>query len=1313
MAATKSTSAVKKRKNEFIKVPIPSDLANRKINLSDNSRTVLEKRYLRRGNDGNPIETEQEMFWRIAYHVALAEEELGGDAEQVGFWARRFFDLLTNLEFFPNSPTFTGAGTPLGQLAACFVLRIDDDMGRTGTGIFETLRHAALIQQTGGGNGFSFSRLRPAGSIVKSSNGTATGPIGFLRVYDQAFGEIAQGGCLTPDSLVFTQRGLLRLDEIVKHGEQGWQPHQLVVSTDEGAKVSRQAYNNGIAPVLRIKTDAGIELTGTYNHKLKVMTTDGAEWRRFDELQSGDALMMLLGQHEGTLQALQRPAQQHGNQIMPSLSPILDEDMAFFMGYMSGDGFIASGESDHRIGVSVAHDSYLLEQMPRLMQNLFGEQVAVHRLQKDNDASVTYVVDNRAVKDYFLMNGLEKAKSSEVRVPRLIRQSPPHIVAMYLRGLFEADGALSHHYPQLLSTSETLIREVATLLIGLGCPVRIFQQSKTEDRYGELPIWSVKITSHVGLKTWCEKIGCDDDSRFAVCREFEPDLTREVSYVLPHAEYWVEPVLKATLLEQVDERGRGAGVNYRSTHSSLRKKLLRYARGERNLTHSAYVGLVEDYSEFAEYARPVDDLWFVTVTDIEAAGEALTLDIEVEENHTYIANGVISHNSRRGANMAVLRVDHPDIREFIKCKTDEGSITNFNISVGITDEFMRCVEENKPFDLVNPQDGSVWETVDARELFDMIVEHAHHNGEPGVLFLDAANRENPVPNRYVLESTNPCGEQFLGPFENCCLGSVNLSQHIKDDGKVDWDKLAQSVATSTRFLDDVVTSNKYVPAIPELRDAAEQVRRIGLGIMGLADLMYHAGVRYGSVEGQEFASQVMEFVRYHCMKTSIDLAEERGPFLAIEGSRYDPNDLKWTAPQTVIEHKTDWNRPSVNWKEIESGLRQHGIRNGAQTTVAPTGTIATVTGCEGYGCEPVFALAYMRYVNTNAGNSMDRMTLQYTSPLFDRALRDAGLGQDEIDAIVEQVNLKGNCQDVMEVPENVRRVFVTAGDITAEEHIRMQAALQAHTDNAISKTCNFPEGATENDVAEAYLLGWKLGCKGLTVYVTGSRDVVVLETKETKEKREGTPEATVVEAPKVAEPQPLPLFRHDKAPRPGRLMGKTFRIATPAGTAYITINENGDGKGQPFEVFMHTAKAGSETAAVSEALGRLISQVLRMSSPISPRNRVKEIVRQLSGIGAGRQTGFGPNRVASLPDGLAQVLQEYLEETEGIFEENPSLVHYKTRASKEQIPLIQDDGVQDNGMQHAIGDLCPECGSATLIREEGCLHCYTCGYSEC
>lgn len=840
--------------------PIPDDLRVRSIALTENARVVLQKRYLRRGTDGKPAENEQEMFWRVAYNVALAEDKHDGDVMKN---ARAFYDLLTNLQFFPNSPTFTGAGTPLGQLAACFVLRIDDDMGRSDTGIFQTLRNAALIQQTGGGNGFAFSRLRPKGAIVKSSNGQATGPVGFLRVYDQAFGEIAQGG------------------------------------------------------------------------------------------------------------------------------------------------------------------------------------------------------------------------------------------------------------------------------------------------------------------------------------------------------------------------------------------------------------------------------------------------------------------SRRGANMAVLRVDHPDVREFITCKTDESHITNFNISVGITDAFMRAVETDSTYDLINPQDGKVWETVRAREIFDLIVKYAHHNGEPGVLFLDAANRQNPVPHLYELESTNPCGEQFLGPFENCCLGSINLVNVNTLDGKVNWAQLQELVETSTRFLDDVVTANKYVPAVPQLEQAAHAVRRIGLGIMGLGDLMYKCGIRYGSEEGQEFAGQVMEFVRFHSMKTSIALAQERGAFPAIKGSIYDLENMKWQPPKPLFPYSRDLGRPSVNWSEIVSGIKQYGIRNGCQTTVAPTGTIATVSGCEAYGCEPVFALAYIRHVNDKGQD----LKLQYTSPLFQKALEDAGLDSTQIKAIVEQVNVMGSCQDVVGVPENVRHTFVVSADVTVEEHIRMQAAMQAFVDNAISKTVNAPEGATVEDVKTAYMMGWKLGCKGMTVYVTGSRDKVVLETHATAQAKQKDEQAvTVIEPAPVASQAPsIKIYGELKKPRARRLAGRTYQVGTPLGKTYITINENGEGRGQPFEIFTHTSKAGSETAAVSEAIGRLISLVLRVASPISPRERLGEIVQQLIGIGGGRSSGFGSARVRSLPDGVAQALQEYLEETSDM-ESLDEPVEVTPVAISSKVQQSATGGVKaavgvNNGK--IVGDLCPECGEATLINEEGCRKCYTCSYSEC
>jgi adenosylcobalamin-dependent ribonucleoside-diphosphate reductase len=1110
--------------------------------------------------------------------------------------------------------------------------------------------------------------------------------------------------------------------------------------------------------------------------------------------------------------------------------------------------------------------------------------------------------------------------------------------------------------------------------------------------------------------------------------------------------------------------------------------------------------------------------------------------------------------SRRGANMGVLRIDHPDVEEFITCKTDENAITNFNISVGVTDAFMDAVRRDAEWELRFPDveapqyrgfDGAleqaeqlgvpikVHRRVRARELFDKIVRQAHHNGEPGVLFLDAANRENPVPHLYQLEATNPCGEQYLAPYENCCLGSINLAQHVKivnGKAQVDWAKLEESIVLSTHFLDNVVTANQYVPAVPQLKEAAHRARRIGLGIMGLGDLMYHLGVRYGGPEAQEFAAQVMEFVRYHCMKTSIGLARERGPFPAIEGSLYDPKNLKWTPPTPLEPYAHDWGRPPVRWHEIVEGIRRHGIRNAAQTTVAPTGTIATVAGCEAYGCEPVFALAYLRHVVDAQAGGDGRTTLTYASPLFEQALIGAGVDEATRERIYAEALYTGTCQNIDEVPESVRHTFVVSADITPEEHVRMQAAIQRFVDNSISKcvtgdtlvltaqglmpiselselrlpdqfepmtldvitpsgieradafyyggmretrrvrlsygyqvegtlnhriqilagdgrirfarldelkvgdtvvlygsqqvfgpagqslpqyrgeyltnakpaafpermsselayvlgcitsegaigrngvtitngdrrllerlatlferlfglsshinqdtrresvytlqvnsralrnwlladlgleagarnkiiptcilrasrheiaaflrgllldgymtrdgrmfgiglasrellhqlqalllnfgvvsrihhsaehawaltvsgsalerlaafiefdevwksdriairnegrqhrlftyadlmpralteslrrmqaassnsllslygeqtreyqrarmnllqghrldremaatlyrhfsdapdpyaeafctgdregclyvdvesiesgfsevfdlsvpgshtfvanglgnhnTCNFPETATQDDVAKAYFLAWELGCKGLTVYVTGSRDKVVLETQQTKAAKEKPAEIVSAEAHAA------------KKPRPRKLAGSTYKIGTPLGTAFITVNENGDDK--PFEVFLNVGKAGSDTAAVAEALGRLISLVLRLPSPMDPIERLQNVVEQLSGIGGGRPMGFGPQRVRSLPDGIAQALIEYLgQASESTHVDGSGNGHLAARAEApvHQLPL-------------KIGDLCPACGEAAFVNEEGCRKCYNCGHSEC
>lgn len=469
---------------------------------------------------------------------------------------------------------------------------------------------------------------------------------------------------------------------------------------------------------------------------------------------------------------------------------------------------------------------------------------------------------------------------------------------------------------------------------------------------------------------------------------------------------------------------------------------------------------------------------------------------------------------RRSACMGVLPVHHPDIFEFVRCKETEGEIEHFNISVGITDDFMRAVKQDKPFALIDPHTQEAVRTIRPRALFDEIVRFAHHNGEPGVLFLDAMNRQNPVPQQYTLEATNPCGEQALGPFENCCMASINLKSHVsrkagsssgrKEKAKIelfdcaiDWEKLAETVSLTVRFLDDVIDANKYVPAVPQLQEAAFRNRRIGVSIMGLADMMYLLGVAYGSRDGEDLAGQVMEFIQYHTIAASNTLAQERGAFPGIKGSRFDPQNVRFQQNKPLVTPRLKLKRPKLDWAGLMKKIRKHGVRNSSQTTIAPTGAIATISGLEGYGCEPVFSLSYVMRTHEGADYTIGQhyKELFYESALFAQALTKTGISKEKREKIFAQVRETGSCQGIDQLPREIRDVFIVSGDLSAQQHVRMQAALQRFVDNSISKTINFPAQATEKDVQEAYFQAWELGCKGMTVYVTGSRKEVVLETK--------------------------------------------------------------------------------------------------------------------------------------------------------------------------------------------------------------------------
>ncbi|MDE2484731.1 MAG: vitamin B12-dependent ribonucleotide reductase [candidate division NC10 bacterium] len=607
--------------------------------------------------------------------------------------------------------------------------------------------------------------------------------------------------------------------------------------------------------------------------------------------------------------------------------------------------------------------------------------------------------------------------------------------------------------------------------------------------------------------------------------------------------------------------------------------------------------------------------------------------------------------ARRGANMGILKVDHPDILEFIDCKLD-GGITNFNISVAATETFMDALVKDETYELVDPHTKFVTSRLRAREVFQRIVQAAWRTGDPGMVFIDRINASpaNPIPQDELIEATNPCGEQPLGPNDACNLGSINLARFYlpsipadaRTTERIDWVGLEQVVRTAVRFLDDVIDVNPY-----PLQDIIEEVknnRRIGLGVMGWADLLLELGMPYDSNEAVTLGEEIMGFIRRIGHDASEKLAEARGPF------------PRWS-------------------RSIYKGQRP--LRNSTVTTIAPTGTISIIVGCSS-GIEPIFAVAFRHIVG-------DRH-LTFVNPIFEEVAKRRGFYSEEL---MRRVAERGAVCGLEGVPEDVQRVFVTAHEIEPAWHVRMQAAFQQQTDNGVSKTINLPNSATPEDIAKAYMMAYDLGCLGITVFRDGCKDTQVLHLGTGVQPALSDAEGPAQEeAPTVAE---MGLEERLKVkPRPRTMKGVTYRTETPLGTAFITVNQNGEG--EPFEVFASVGKAGSDTSAVSEAIGRLISLVLRLPSPMSPRERVEQIVNQLSGIGGRRPMGFGKDRVRSLPDAVAQVLAEHI----GLSE-----------------PGVQEILAARGKTSLKVGDMCPDCGLATLVYEEGCQKCYSCGFSEC
>ena len=580
--------------------------------------------------------------------------------------------------------------------------------------------------------------------------------------------------------------------------------------------------------------------------------------------------------------------------------------------------------------------------------------------------------------------------------------------------------------------------------------------------------------------------------------------------------------------------------------------------------------------------------------------------------------------TRRGANMGCLRVDHPDILSFITCKKDLSKLTNFNISVLVTEKFMEAAKKGEDYDLINPRTGKVTGQHNASKVFDLIINMAWRSGEPGIIFIDRINRDNPTPNLGEIESTNPCGEQPLLPYEACNLGSINLANFVKK-GKVDFDRLTETIKIAVRFLDDVIEVNKY--PLDKIAEMCLGNRKIGLGLMGWADMLFQLEIPYDSVEACELAEKVMSHIQKVGHEASQELAKERGNFKFYEGSVFDGK-----CP----------------------------MRNATVTTIAPTGTLSIIASCSG-GVEPLFGIAYFKRV-------MDGTDLIEVNPYFEAVAKKRGFYSEEL---MQKISETGSVRGLEEVPTDVQAVFGTALDITPEWHIRMQAAFQKYTDNAVSKTVNFPETATQEEVREVFEKAYELGCKGTTIYRYGSREGVLMVKGKDDKKEEKTEEKPSTEKKTVRA-------------RPDRTCGTTERITTGCGNLYVTINEDEEGV---CEIFTQLGKAGGCASSQLDSIGRLCSLALRSGVELSA------IKKHLRGIRCPSPTWGKGGMVSSCADAIGIAIEHYIAMKSG---------------QEDKIHTIE----KNVNKQDAMIGACPDCGSP-VSHESGCVVCHYCGFSKC
>jgi len=1472
------------------------------LKLTLNTIKVLKARYLLKDENGNVIESTSEMFRRVAKHLALVDilyhdhvfdknreqttkdlpemadglpkkaAELGLNINNVKMLHRayqrlnvrkqmkvsfselleilknrwdeimakenEFYSLFTAFEFMPNSPTLMNSGAPLGQLSACFVLPVGDSLDT----IFDALKYTAVIHQSGGGTGFSFSKLRPNGDVVKSTKGIASGPLSFMRVFDVATDVIKQGGCISADSLIRTDKGVVPIAKLLNCPSFGSNPTNHLVYTNGDFERAFLAEDNGVAEVYKIKTEIGTAIKATYNHQIRVVGSDGKfAWKEAQDIKNGDWIVHVMDGHIGHDAELPlRNVRQHFNANKLKVPKKMSPELAELLGLYMADGCTSTGG---RIIFAVEKsDLQLMKRIEELMSKVFGLKLGMVQ-KKEGDNSVCLIFYSRDLCNVFREFEWRKEKSLKAFIPSHIFQSSAESARTFLRGLFEGDGDVhADGYPRLYSASERLVKDAQQLLFGLNI-VSGIHSYRSKNRFGKNPMYHLTIIQERSVDEFANRIGFISGRKNDLLASRRKERSFEQFDVIPNQESLLRGLYKGP------GRGCGKGRSKLGADRPLYRDLQHHLNGiksssSRNLTRKRLKALLEKHEELRhpQLLKAADDAYFYSRVSGIKKERAYTMDIMVPAGEQFVANSILVHNKRRGANMGIMRIDHPDILDFITSKDSENRIlTNFNISVGVTDKFMKALENDAEYDLCNPRTGVPFKRLFARQVWEMITYQAWKTGDPGVIFIDEINKYNQTPEIGSIEATNPCvagnmlvsteygligmdkladghhttllvdkrtvghdetdispmtkawktgtkqtyrlttksgyeivatsdhkimttrgwvplselekgkdkvliqpgpgmwntngklpfemsgslpkrwskelgqtlgwlvgdgwlrdgdkniragftfgkndtevmqvlkkalnkmygkeikeimrengvyhlsyhgkdfveffkklgvkpvkadrkevpdsiftateeaaagflqalftadgtvaadmkkdnvyirltskspkllkqvqlmllnfgiktriydrrrdasnkfsyvgkdgkkktyvsdgilyelqvsknnipaflkrigfmcgrhgdklkkieshsfyrdvfddevssiepngveavydlsephthsficngivvsncGEQPLLPYESCNLGSINLSKMLKETkgaSDVDWDKLARTTKTSVRFLDNVIDANSY--PIKQIEFMTQANRKIGLGVMGFADMLIKLGIRYDSDEALKLGEKIMKFVTDAGHEMSVELGKQRGNFPNFPGSVWDKKNSRH-------------------------------MRNATVTTIAPTGTISIISDCSS-GIEPLFAVAFVRK-NVLSGDE-----LVDVNKLFEKYAREKGFYSDDI---MREISMSGSVEHIDAVPKAAKELFKTAHDIEYEWHIRMQAAFQKYTDNAVSKTINMRNDAGIKDVENAYNLAYKLKCKGVTIYRDMSKAVQVIHIGDDKRKK--------------------------------------------------------------------------------------------------------------------------------------------------------------------------------------------------------------------